>query len=255
MKDFNQTIDDIRRNPVELYKTITLDLSTARTEQLFPIVGNYFMIIDGTDINVNIKVRFNLGSADALTLKKRQGFKIPFYSVYLTNTAQASKSITIAYGISESPLEFIDQSSLVDVSTVGSITAAVDISDRAARLIGHTYNPNTISKWSVRATNQQAGVLLDTSNSLTTGFYKANIIVAATGSYGPTAWALQHRNTGNSSNVCEYPLAAGQGGGVAPVASYGFEIKITYPERMRIELFTAVPDTVAATLIMQYQGT
>jgi len=115
---FESSIRDIRQNRPQVYKTLTLDLSTARSEYELPIAGNYLVVIDATDLNANIQLRFNEVAADTLTLKKRQGWKIPFYRLYISNAAQVGLSITLAYGLSETPLERIDQSSVFSIQSI-----------------------------------------------------------------------------------------------------------------------------------------
>lgn len=252
MRDFLTQIEDIKRNPVQLYKTITLDLTAARSEVLFPVSGNYITLIDATDINVNIQVRFNLGSADSITLKKRQGVKIPFYSLFISNPAQAGKSVTLAYGISESPLEFIDQSALVDVATVGSITSPVDVSDRAARVLGNTlqYNPNAIIRSSTRVTTLTLGaILVDSGAVATAGLYRGELVVSGTGALGSNIWGLQHRNAANSATLYDFPVGINYA-----AVRYPFWARLAASERLRVEVLTGAAFAAALALDIQLVG-
>lgn len=136
MRTFQEQITDIRKNRRQVYKTRTLDLTTARSEEEFTVAGNYIIILDATDLNANIQLRFNEMEADQITLKKRQGLKVPFYRMFITNAAQAGKTVTIAYGINDTPLEIVDQSAVIDINSIaqavtvynGSIPAIYNVS-------------------------------------------------------------------------------------------------------------------------------
>lgn len=120
MKSFSEQITEIRKNRPQVYKTRTLDLATARSNEEFTVSGNYIIILNATDLNTNIQIVFNELDADAITLKKRQGFKVPFYRMFITNAAQAGKTVTIAYGINDTPLEVIDQSAVIDINSIAN---------------------------------------------------------------------------------------------------------------------------------------
>lgn len=117
---FEDQLSEIKIRRPQVYKLLTLDLTSARSEFEIPVAGNYMVVLDATDINTSVGVRFNESYCDQATLKKRQGFKVPFYRFFITNAAQAGKSLTIAYGVNETPLEFIDQASVVEISSIAN---------------------------------------------------------------------------------------------------------------------------------------
>lgn len=106
------------RQGVQQYKTQVIDLSIARSNEVLTIEGNYFFVFDASDFGSNISVRFNEVYMDALTLTKSRGLRLPFYRVYLTNAAQPGKTLTIIYGISDTPVEAISQ---VEVTLSGEV--------------------------------------------------------------------------------------------------------------------------------------
>ncbi|MBI5970576.1 MAG: hypothetical protein HY884_05425 [Deltaproteobacteria bacterium] len=155
MTDFLRQLHEIKNNRPQVYKIITLDLSTARSDYAQSIAGNYFIVLEATDINANVQVRFNESYCDAATLKKRQGFKIPFYRVFITNAVQAGKTLTIAYGVNESPLEFIDQSAAIDVTSIAHLESnAPALYNVSCAVAGTEYSqalPANTKKFTVKA--------------------------------------------------------------------------------------------------------
>lgn len=128
--DFHAAINQVKARP-QIYKTVTLDLSTARSEVEVPLSGNYLVVFEATDFSSNVKVRFNESYMDALTLTKSRGLRIPFYRVFISNEAQAGKSVTLIFGVSDATIEALAQvevtmSGLIDASgSVVGITEAV----------------------------------------------------------------------------------------------------------------------------------
>lgn len=106
------------RQGIRAYKTQIIDLSTARANELLTIEGNYLFVFDASDFSSNVGVRFNEVYMDSLTLTKSRGLRIPFYRVYLTNAAQPGKSLTLIYGVSDTPIEAIAQ---VEVTLSGEV--------------------------------------------------------------------------------------------------------------------------------------
>ncbi len=153
--DFLRQLHEIKTTRPQVYKIMTLDLSTVRSDYEQAIAGNYFVVLEATDINANIQVRFNESYCDVATLKKRQGFKIPFYRVFITNAAQAGKTLTIAYGVNESPLEFIDQSAVIDVTSIAHLESnAPAVYNVSCAVVGTEYNqalPANAKRFTIKA--------------------------------------------------------------------------------------------------------
>jgi len=172
MQTFNEQIADIKQNQPQIYKTLTLDLSSARSEYEMPISGNYFLIMDASDINTNIDVRFNMITADRINLIKGRGVKLPFYKIYLSNTAQSGKSITIVYGISDTPLEYIDK------ATLGSIQNIADpVSVLTPLQVYRKIDNITTGQWSLPS--PPANTIFFDTGDLPAGNYMFNLVVYA----------------------------------------------------------------------------
>jgi len=79
----------------QLYTRQTIDLGTARTAEELPVAGNTIVVEEGTG-TLNISV--NGKDKELIPIHKYRLLRMPFSSLYLTNTAQTGKSITLLVG-------------------------------------------------------------------------------------------------------------------------------------------------------------
>lgn len=109
----------------------TLDLSTARTDTEFRLAGNFIFCDKETDGDAHIRFSSNQNplfpvGANSLV----QG--LPFNKIYITNTAQAGKTLNIWYGqdvgIQPPNQDITSIGTVSTVNTVGSITDVANIS-------------------------------------------------------------------------------------------------------------------------------
>lgn len=126
-KDFSTLIEEIRLRP-QIYKTLTVDLANARSNEEIIITGNYLIMYEATDYSTNIDVRFNETSADAINITKSRGMKIPFYRLYLSNAAQPGKTVSFIFGVADNPVEFLQE---VVVTVSGEIAIAENVIEQA----------------------------------------------------------------------------------------------------------------------------
>lgn len=134
--------DELRAQRIKIYDTLTLDLSTARADEEIIWTGNYLYIIEATDIDTVIQIRLNEKFRSLLPMLKGRGIRAPFYRFYVTNAAQAGKSITLAIGIESETFEVFDvgkalsiTGSIAEVTKIGEITKPVEIT-------GNLYHTN-----------------------------------------------------------------------------------------------------------------
>ena len=125
---FEEIIQKVRKREsfTPVYKVIVLNLATATTEEVVNIAGGYFQIIDATDTLANIQIKFNENSHDQITLRKGDAVITPFYKTFLSWSAQAGKTITVAIS-ADFDLWRIDRSAQV-ISTIDTITNPVTVS-------------------------------------------------------------------------------------------------------------------------------
>ena len=90
------------------YRVIEIDLSVARTDLMASYSGTALWVVDGTDSNCLIKVKFDGTDNDAVPT--RPGFYLagfPFDQLFLTNEVQAGKSIFLMI-FDDAPLDRVD---------------------------------------------------------------------------------------------------------------------------------------------------
>ena len=105
-----------------------IDLSTAKNDFLIETgASNFIWIRDATDNNANLDIKFNTQRHTGLNFTKGMLVKItPFSKIYIDNTAQAGKTITIIFGL-QSPNFLIEN----PAGSFTSITGEVSITSPA----------------------------------------------------------------------------------------------------------------------------
>ena len=100
--------DELRGQRIQVYNEIVLDLNIARTNQEHVFTGTYVYASEATDVDSNVSIRFNELFRANIKLVQGRGIRCPFYRFYLTNTAQAGKSLTLVIGIESADFEIFD---------------------------------------------------------------------------------------------------------------------------------------------------
>ena len=113
--------DELRAQRVQLYNTIEIDLSIVRLNQEQVFTGTYIYALEATDVDANVNVRFNELFRNNINLVRGRGVRCPFYRIYLSNAAQAGKTLTLAIGIESGEFE------IFDVGKALGITGTVDV--------------------------------------------------------------------------------------------------------------------------------
>lgn len=101
--------EELKNQRLQLYDTLTFDLASARSDVELAFVGTYIYAIEVTGTDANIQVKFNESFRKAITLVKNRGLRIPFYRLFLSNVAQAGKSITLVVGSESDIFEVFDK--------------------------------------------------------------------------------------------------------------------------------------------------
>ncbi len=94
--NLKQTLDELKRQRVKYYTILNYTLDDARANDPLFIAGAYVYVLtlDGT-----AKIRLNEISSDEIDLFKYRQIASPFYRIFLTHTAQAGKTLSIAIGV------------------------------------------------------------------------------------------------------------------------------------------------------------
>jgi hypothetical protein len=80
---------------LKLYQPLTISLATARTDLEFQVAGDTFLV---TGISGSASIKFQYNTAASVDLTLVRSINTPFASFFLTNTAQAGKTLTILVG-------------------------------------------------------------------------------------------------------------------------------------------------------------
>ncbi|MBA7495769.1 hypothetical protein ES702_06358 [subsurface metagenome] len=108
--------DELIAQRVQVYNTLVIDLTTARSNEERTFVGNYLYVLEATDVDANLDIRFNQSFRGAIKLVKGRGVRAPFYRFYLTNAAQADKTITLAIGVESDSFEIFDVGKALEIT-------------------------------------------------------------------------------------------------------------------------------------------
>ena len=119
--------EELRSQRIQVYRTIELDLTTARADVKMDFTGNYVYALDATDIDSTLSLRLNEQSRSLLPLYKGRGYKAPFYRFFVTNAVQAGKTLTLAIGIESGTFEVFDVGKALEIS--GSIYTSTWLKD------------------------------------------------------------------------------------------------------------------------------
>jgi len=103
-----QMLDDLKGKRVKHYTILTYPLDIARANEPLFIAGSYIYVLnlDGT-----AKIRLNEISRDDIDLFKYRQIASPFYRIFLTHTAQATKVLSFAVGVSSETFSISDYGS------------------------------------------------------------------------------------------------------------------------------------------------
>ncbi len=96
--NFNKLLAEQVKHNWKNYKTLRIDLSIARTKELFNMAGKYICVQDVSSRNVIATIILNEKENDPLNLKNALEIETFFKEFYITNTAQAGQWIDLIIG-------------------------------------------------------------------------------------------------------------------------------------------------------------
>jgi len=153
--NFSELLEWVKTNRLASIETITIKLDNARTDEALELAGLVIYGAEATDTTCLLQVRHNEISSGLINIVKGYGVAYPFYRLYLTNTAQANKTITLTVGRA-SPFNVIDNRSTQDqLTALQSILTELQggaIKTNSASIV--TALGNTLASWTSQlATN------------------------------------------------------------------------------------------------------
>lgn len=92
---FEAKVRRLERTKLKPYQLITKDLGIARTDEGIVIEGDTLVV---SELDGEVKVRFNEPDADQFTLTLNDIYEGIFYKLFLTNTAQSDRAVTLVVG-------------------------------------------------------------------------------------------------------------------------------------------------------------
>ncbi len=180
-----------KTNPLYTYETLVLDLATARNGVEYSFSGNFIKVIDASDINANIDVAFNSSGHDAINLKKGRGIRADVLKWYLTNSAQAGKTVTLLIATDDS-LQIFDDGVVGDIDTIQEVVEPVAINHLPDKILSDQGLTLTTAKIATTSNVGGANTVIYTvpANKI---FYLESLDIAPNtfaGSHSPRDWRL-----------------------------------------------------------------
>lgn len=124
---YEQKLELLRKSlDPDFYTKKYLDLSVARTNEEFVVTGTFLYVLEAT-AGAEIDIRFNRANNEAITLQHKFKINTPFERVYITNAAQAGKTITIVFAPSSELFDIILPAEISSITSIGSIADPVTI--------------------------------------------------------------------------------------------------------------------------------
>ena len=98
MDTLKQRLEEVKAGRVSTYRIFDLALDIARTEEEFQISATYLYVTEFT--GADFKIRLNDKQNDLIPLKDRRAIRGAISRIFITHTAQATKTIKLIFGIS-----------------------------------------------------------------------------------------------------------------------------------------------------------
>lgn len=192
-----QTLEELKGKRVKYYTILNYTLDAARSNEPLFIAGSYIyvLVLDGT-----AKVKLNEISGDDIDLFKYRQIASPFYRIFLTHTAQATKVLSLAVGVTS------ESFSISDFQSPDMAAMASDISDLKKT---QAYNYGTQIAKSNQANNSTVIIhTVSAGKNFLLEDWTYSMLSFASGGIS----SLKVRNTGD---VDQYSIASGYSGSTA----------------------------------------
>ena len=142
-------------------QVIRLDLTTATTNKLLSLSGNYIGVQDASDVTTAIDLGFNRASNTKLTFTKGLAMIIPYKSIFATWTAQVGKYVDlVVYSFAPELFQIIDnRSAQASTATLEDILAQLS-GDETAEIEGEQFTLDGTSQEAIASNDDRKGCML-----------------------------------------------------------------------------------------------
>lgn len=142
-------------------QVIRLDLTTATTNKLLSLSGNYIGVQDASDVTTAIDLGFNRASNTKLTFTKGLAMIIPYKSIFATWTAQVGKYVDlVVYSFAPELFQIIDnRSAQASTATLEDILAQLS-GDETAEIEGEQFTMDGNSQTAIAANTDRVGAMI-----------------------------------------------------------------------------------------------
>jgi hypothetical protein len=142
-------------------QVIRLDLTTATTNKLLSLSGNYIGVQDASDVTTAIDLGFNRASNTKLTFTKGLAMIIPYKSIFATWTAQVGKYVDlVVYSFAPELFQIIDnRSAQASTETLEDILAQLS-GDETAEIEGEQFTLDGTSQEAIASNDDRKGCML-----------------------------------------------------------------------------------------------
>jgi len=202
----------VKENPLYTYETIVIDLSIARTGVEYSYSGNFIKAVEASDISANLDIAFNSSGNDTINLTKGRGIRASIIKMYLTNTAQAAKTITLLIATDDS-LQIYDDGVVGDIDTIQEIIEPVAINHLPDKIISDQ-GLTLVSVLAATSTNLDSGTTVIYTVPANKIFYLAMLdinIENFAGGNSPRVWRAYDVGTIAYLGDATYTTPSGDG--------------------------------------------
>lgn len=99
--DFEKLARDLSHRRYDPYQTYTIDLTTAHDNMRIPIAGDIILVDKSSSSGLSFDIKFNNPDAADIRFDNDTKIETLFKEIYITNSAQSGKTLTLIIGVKE----------------------------------------------------------------------------------------------------------------------------------------------------------
>ncbi|MFH0772546.1 MAG: hypothetical protein V1933_08010 [Candidatus Omnitrophota bacterium] len=199
---FEEIISLINANEIAEPVKITLPLDVALSEKQFDIAGNFLGVIDASDANTYVDIKFNKFDSEVVRFTKGISFIRPFNRIFFSNAVQAGKNIQLLISAYAPELfQFIDnRSEVIQTTELTNISTYTEDTKKNTRVLNGDTGTQIIKAAELTAAGD---AIIHTVTALKT-FYLTSLLLEVCTSNIAVTVLIKVRD---ASDVDQYNLA------------------------------------------------